>query len=402
MLVILTFPIFGGDMLIYKLKLRHAFLLVVTAFFIAIFLSSCMGVLVPGDLTTDDSVVVELYHSPVAAQPIIPYAPVFEAESEPEPEAVPYNQTNEEIEQSYNVEPDVANQVSGYINTNELEESVISIEHVEYAYNSYINAEAQGTASTDSNYVTEQHHFNPDMLNHASFDCGDPACDNCEAHIIPPHIETISEFKSIHGRRPRIALTFDDGPGGLTIPILRIFEEHNARATFCVIGSRVERWPEIVRRTHNGGHEVIGHSWNHANLTQLSSERIEMQITQTSAAIEAATGIAPPLIFRAPYGAVNSRVRAVAEELGYALLCWSIDTNDWRYRDVEHIYNHIMERAVDGAIILLHDIHETTYQAMHLVVPALIERGFDLVTAGEIITQVYGTMIPGVEHRGRR
>ena len=212
------------------------------------------------------------------------------------------------------------------------------------------------------------------------------------------------EHSNIVRVEPRyiIALTFDDGPSRFTEHILDILERYNARATFCVLGNRVESRADIVLRTIAGGSEVIGHSWNHANLAQQNEYTIRNQISNTSAIIEAVTGFPPPPIFRAPYGSVNARVRNVSYDMGYALLNWTIDTMDWRFRDPYHIYNHIMEHALHGAIVLLHDIYESTAEAMELVVPALIERGFKLVTASELIAYVYGSIEPGIEYRGLR
>ena len=203
-------------------------------------------------------------------------------------------------------------------------------------------------------------------------------------------------------RRPMIALTFDDGPSQYTEYILDVLQRHGARATFCVLGNRVENWADTIRRMDYLGSEVIGHSWNHRNFTNLREDEIKRQILDTSAIIEEILGFPPPPIFRAPYGALNSRVRRVARELGYSFLNWSLDTRDWHYRDAQHLYDFIMERAKDGSIILMHDIRRPTADAMIYVIPALIERGFQLVTATELIEYFEGGLEPGTEFRGIR
>jgi len=202
--------------------------------------------------------------------------------------------------------------------------------------------------------------------------------------------------------RPMIALTFDDGPSRYTEYILDILERHGARATFCVLGMNVSAWEDTILRTVELGSEVIGHSWNHPNLTLLGDDAIRRQIIDTSAAIEAVTGKPPPSIFRPPYGSVNARVKRVAEGLGYSTLNWTVDPEDWRNRDAQLIYQHIMNRTIDGSIILLHDIRRYTVEAMEIVIPALIEQGFVLVTASELIDYVYGGMVPGWNYRGLR
>jgi len=223
---------------------------------------------------------------------------------------------------------------------------------------------------------------------------------------IHPYCTPTEECEEKYGHVPPprylIALTFDDGPSRFTEYILAVLEKHGARATFCVIGNRVESRAEIVQRTVAGGSEVIGHSWNHANLALQNEYTIRNQLRNTSDAIEAAIGSPPPPIFRAPYGSVNARVRSISYDMGYAILNWTIDTQDWRIRDAQHIYNHIMQHARHGSIVLLHDIFESTAVAMELVVPALIQSGFELVTASELIEYIYGTMEPGIEYRGLR
>jgi len=216
------------------------------------------------------------------------------------------------------------------------------------------------------------------------------------------YVQYEGEYTYIPKPRYVIALTFDDGPSRFTEQILDVLERYNARATFCVLGNRVESREDIVRRTVAGGSEVIGHSWNHPNLSIQNEYTIRNQLRNTSAAIENAIGVPPPPIFRAPYGSVNARVRSISYDMGYSILNWTIDTMDWRFRDAQHIYDHIMQHARHGSIVLLHDIFEATAEAMELVVPALIERGFELVTASELIEYIYGSIQPGVEYRGLR
>lgn len=93
---------------------------------------------------------------------------------------------------------------------------------------------------------------------------------------------------------------------------------------------------------------------------------------------------------RPPGGAFNERVVNVVGEMGYALIMWSIDTWDWRDRNADIIHRRIMDNVQDGDIILSHDTHRTTALAMERVIPALIARGFDLVTVTELLQYTYG------------
>ena len=203
-------------------------------------------------------------------------------------------------------------------------------------------------------------------------------------------------------RRPMVALTFDDGPSAYTDMILDILEEVGGRATFCVLGNRVHHHPDTLIRAVEMGSEIVGHSWDHRNFTRLGVSGISAQITQTTAAIEAIIGHTPPPLIRAPYGQVNNTAVNVARDLGYSILHWSVDPKDWQNRDTESIYEVIMDMVMDGSIILLHDIHPTTAEAMLTIIPRLVEKGFQLVTASELIAYHYGEIEPGEIYMGFR
>jgi peptidoglycan/xylan/chitin deacetylase (PgdA/CDA1 family) len=184
--------------------------------------------------------------------------------------------------------------------------------------------------------------------------------------------------------------------------LLDILDEHGGRVTFCVIGESVERGARTVVRAFESGHEIVGHSWNHRDFSRMSIPDIMEQIQMTSAIIDAVTGEPPPPIFRVPFGHFNGRISDASYALGYSVLNWGIDPRDWQHHNPEHLYEYVMENARDGAIIVLHDIHEATIEAMAHVIPSLIEQGYELVTASEIIEYVYGSLQPGFEFTGTR
>lgn len=272
-------------------------------------------------------------------------------------------------------------------------------------------AEPVNLTVEDFTYIREPERETEDIVEFCVFEIIDEEDEECDdeddeseetddedffvEEFIPPNFTANNE-------RPIIALTFDDGPSRLTSCLLDILDEYGGRVTFCVIGNLVEGGAETVLRAFEAGHEIVGHSWNHQNLARLSVTEIKNQIELTSAAIEAVTGEPSPPLFRAPFGNYNTRIRNAAAELGYGVLNWSIDPKDWRERDEEHIYDFIMENARDGAIVVLHDVHPTTIDAMREVIPALIEHGFELVTVSEVITHVYGEIVPGFEFTGTR
>jgi len=188
-----------------------------------------------------------------------------------------------------------------------------------------------------------------------------------------------------------LAITFDDGPGRYTQPILDLLEKYGGRATFFVLGGRVWNNRYILKNIMAQGSEVAGHSWHHINFLSLGEQCIRDQIEYTDRAIYNITRVEPPRFFRPPFGAFNETVRDVALDTGTAIIMWSVDPRDWESRDPDRIYNYIMERAHDGGIIVAHDIHRTTAEAMERVIPSLIERGFKLVTVSELL----GETVPG-------
>ena len=207
--------------------------------------------------------------------------------------------------------------------------------------------------------------------------------------------------RRIDPSRPMIALTFDDGPGENTLLILETLEKYDVRATFFVIGNRVESRAHIVQQAFDDGHEILGHSWTHRRHTTLSRAEIRNEILQTNAVIEAITGFAPNMM-RTPFGAVDRRVQNIAAELDVAIINWSVDTLDWRSRNEDAIYRIIMEQVHDRAIILCHDIHLPTAMAMERAIPSLIAQGYQLVTVSELMYYSGKILEPGqIYHSGR-
>ncbi|MCM3711798.1 polysaccharide deacetylase family protein [Sporosarcina luteola] len=179
----------------------------------------------------------------------------------------------------------------------------------------------------------------------------------------------------------KVALTFDDGPDPkVTRQILEILQKHDAKATFFMLGSRVEYYSDIVNEMKEAGHELGNHTWNHADLTKLSPERIAKEIDKTSAIIEDVTGQKVEA-FRPPYGAVNDAVHNIT---GLPIVLWDVDTQDWKYRDSARILQVVKENVKDGSIILMHDIHQSTADGLDAVLTYLKNEGFEFVTVKEL------------------
>lgn len=188
-----------------------------------------------------------------------------------------------------------------------------------------------------------------------------------------------------------IALTFDDGPDAKqTLLILDLLREYQAKATFFVVGDRVERFPEIVRRELAEGHEVANHSYTHSAFQRLSSGSMEEELNRTQEEIFKATGTRPTL-FRPPGGYYNDRLISLSKlhHLQMVLWSWHQDTKDWRSPGVQAIANRVLDNARSGDIVLMHDFvyrSTQTYEALRIILPELKRQGYTLVTVSELLS----------------
>ncbi|MBQ2985863.1 MAG: polysaccharide deacetylase family protein [Tyzzerella sp.] len=190
------------------------------------------------------------------------------------------------------------------------------------------------------------------------------------------------EKNKVNPAKPMIAITFDDGPSKFTMQLLEQLEAYDSRATFFMVGTNVPKYPETVKKMKEIGCELGNHTTNHARLTELDIAGIQNEINVTNQAIQSVVGETATLM-RPPYGAVNEVVQSA---VGLPLAMWSVDTLDWELKDTEAVKKYILNMAKDGEIILLHDIHETTVQAVLQVIPELVNRGYQLVTVSEMAT----------------
>ena len=194
--------------------------------------------------------------------------------------------------------------------------------------------------------------------------------------------------------KPMIALSFDDGPGIYTDQFLDLFEQYGIRATFCTIGNLVNTQKDALARAVEMGCEVVGHSWDHKNLAKLDADDVRRQITDTSNAIEAVTGTTVQM-FRPPYGEVSQTMRDVSADLGFVLVNWSVDPEDWNTKDPDEVYLKVMEAVKNGSIILSHEIYKSTLTAYKRLIPDLISQGYQFVTVTELLRYNHGMLTPG-------
>lgn len=207
-------------------------------------------------------------------------------------------------------------------------------------------------------------------------------------------------YAGIDPSKPMIALTFDDGPCANTPRLLDILNKHGVKATFFVVGKYVEDNASTMKRMAKEGHEIASHTWSHANLSTSSRETIEKELKSTSAIVKKITGQTIHLA-RPPYGSSNELAQQVAAELGLSYILWSVDTRDWESRNATAVYNMTMNYVGNGSIILCHDLHSTTVDAMESVIPALINSGYQFVTVSQLLTYNRGELEAGEIYSNR-
>ena len=197
-----------------------------------------------------------------------------------------------------------------------------------------------------------------------------------------------------------LALTFDDGPTrSCTTRLLDGLQELGVQATFFVLGHRLSQTEDLIARMIDEGHSVGSHTYSHADLTAVSADTIAYQLDATNEHLRSITGQETTLL-RPPYGARNAQVAEMATARGMSLIIWSIDPQDWKTRNAKLLSDHIIARAKDGDIILLHDLYETSVDAALIAAEALIAQGFTFVTVDELLEINNGRIVGGIYRTG--
>ena len=183
-------------------------------------------------------------------------------------------------------------------------------------------------------------------------------------------------------KRRAVALTFDDGPHGeYTSQILGILDERQVKATFFLLGDNVPKHPDIVKDIQKRKHEIGSHTNSHQELTKINKKELEKDIKTSDERIEKVTGEKPKYV-RPPYGAANKQV---AEMIDRPLIEWSVDTQDWVSKDKHNIIERVKSGVYPGSIILMHDIHPATIDALPEIITYLKDQHYEMVTISELL-----------------
>jgi len=181
-------------------------------------------------------------------------------------------------------------------------------------------------------------------------------------------------------------MTFDDGPHAQNTPrLLDILKQRGIKATFFVVGQNAAEYPDILKRIVAEGHELANHSYTHPILASLGESALRDQLDKTHQAVLKATGVSMK-VMRPPYGALSQPQRVWTNTtFGYKTILWDVDPLDWKYRDASRVESEILGHVKPGSIILSHDIHKSTVDAMPTTLDALTAKGFKFVTVSELV-----------------
>lgn len=213
---------------------------------------------------------------------------------------------------------------------------------------------------------------------------------NLPTGSLPPGTQlSYSGVKGVNG--PFIAITFDDGPHASNTPrLLDMLSSRGIKATFFCVGTNVARYPNIVRRIVADGHEMANHTWNHPKMSSLGDSAIRSELDRATAGIVNITGNAPRM-YRPPYGAITARQKQlIMSEYGYPTILWSVDPQDWQRPGPAVVTSRILAQTKPGAIILVHDIHPPSVDAMPATLDGLLSRGYRFVTVSQLIAMGAG------------
>ena len=236
------------------------------------------------------------------------------------------------------------------------------------------------------------------MKEFLAFEQGLPPMEAPEPEPTPDPTRENALARGIDPNKPMIALTFDDGPQPDSLIVLEALNAHGAKGTFFVLGRNIAGNEAVLKKIAESGHQIASHSWSHPNFRDISDSAVRSQMERSMEKILEVTGQAVTMM-RPPYGATDRNSRRPLAQLNLPIILWSIDSLDWKTRSASATVNTILNQAHNGAIVLCHDVWNTTGEAMKEVVPRLMERGFQLVTVAEMMSFRKEPLKPGWEYK---
>jgi peptidoglycan/xylan/chitin deacetylase (PgdA/CDA1 family) len=193
-------------------------------------------------------------------------------------------------------------------------------------------------------------------------------------------------YTRVSTSRKVVAITFDDGPHPENTPrLLDMLKERRIKATFYVVGNMVKYSPQLIRRMIAEGHEIGNHTVTHGNLARMSDDALRKELQAAHDQIIAETGVTPRTM-RPPGGAIKkSQKELMLREFGYPTILWSVDPEDWKRPGPAVVTSRLVNGASPGGILLVHDLHKPTVDAMPSTLDQLLAQGYEFVTVTELI-----------------
>ena len=248
---------------------------------------------------------------------------------------------------------------------------------------SSINKKGTGSADTESK-TTQSYSSDTDVISDIETVTSEFNSDSEEPSIGEERFDAdgklIIDTDTLEGQKA-IALTFDDGPGEYTSTLIEGLNERGAKATFFMVGSCVEQYPEVLPQMVNGGHQLGNHTYNHTDITTVTHQEMSDQIAKTDTAVYQACGQLPTA-FRPPYGSYNAETN---KAINKTITMWSVDTVDWNLKSSNAVKDAIVSQCKDGDIILMHDIYKNTVDGALAAIDELQNKGFVFVTVDELL-----------------
>ncbi len=216
-------------------------------------------------------------------------------------------------------------------------------------------------------------------------------------------VETVAQTRHlpiycVDTEKKYIALTFDAAWGNEdTQQLIDTLKKYNAKATFFLVGSWVDKYPESVKALSKAGHSIQNHSDTHPNMPQLSQEGMQQEITICNEKIRKITKKTPILI-RPPFGDYSNSLIECVNNLGMYTIQWDVDSLDWKDLSADEIYNRVVNNAKNGSIVLFHNAALNTPEALDRILETLTKEGYDFVTVEKLIYKTNYT----IDHTGKQ
>lgn len=202
-------------------------------------------------------------------------------------------------------------------------------------------------------------------------------------------------FRGLNTKEKVIALTFDDGPDQLYTPkILDVLKKHDAKATFFLVGNRLEAYEDVVQRIEKEGHIIGNHTMSHPNIMKIEPEEVLQELADCDQAIFDLVGYRP-LLFRSPYGSLTPELVELISGKGYKIISWNVDSLDWKGIPAEEVKLNIIENVENGSIVLQHSMAgegkdlSGTVEALDEILTILKRENYKFVTIPELLDLGY-------------